>query len=71
MDDLIREKGSPIRIKRLNDREIPSTEPLRKRLRTDARTLRVIEHLLTYGDEPIGVWLGYYHADVQQPLGCG
>ena len=69
LDDLIREKGSPVRIKRLNDREIPSTGPLRKRLQTDADTLRVIEHLLTYSHEPIGVWLGYYRADVQQPLG--
>ena len=56
-------------IKRLSDREIPSTQPLRKRLQTDAETLRVIEHLLTFREEPIGVWLGYYRSSVEQPLG--
>lgn len=68
LDDMVQAEGSEIVITRLNDREIPSTAPIRRRLQTEAETIRVIEHVFTYRSEPIGVWLTYYHAHVRQPL---
>jgi len=68
LDDMVQQDTSGLLIKRLNDREIPSTPAIRRRLRTTADRVRVIEHLFTFRGEPIGVWLSYYHAHVEQPL---
>jgi GntR family transcriptional regulator len=68
LDDMIRAGDTDIVIRRLNDRRVPSTAPVRSRLRTEAAEVGVIEHLFTYRGEPLGVWLTYYHAHATQPL---
>lgn len=58
-----------VRIERLDDRKVPSTDLIRARLQTEAKEVGVIEHLFSFDSKPIGIRVAYYHAHVKQPLG--
>jgi GntR family transcriptional regulator len=58
-----------VAIVRLDDRQVPSNELIRSRLRTDAVRVGMIEHLFLFEGQPIGIRVAYYHAHVRQPEG--
>jgi GntR family transcriptional regulator len=58
-----------VTIIRLDDRQVPSNDLIRSRLKTEAARVGMIEHLFLFEGQPIGIRVAYYHAHIRQPDG--